>query len=90
MEATKTKTFTVYTLDVWGNADDGWDVNDRSKAGTIDLDPDAPDAEILRALMDAGFVNGDALKFGTLEGDDGMIFLDDSRDGCPVLHLEAK
>ena len=31
------KTFDVYTYDVWGNARDGFDVNDRYKSGTVDI-----------------------------------------------------
>lgn len=32
---TQSQTYEVWAYDVWGNARDGFDVNDRSKCGTI-------------------------------------------------------
>ena len=56
-------TFTVWTYDVWGNPKDGFNVNDRSKQGTIELPSDRPnnwdlsDKEIIAALKQAGHIN---------------------------------
>lgn len=33
----QTQTFTLYTYDLWGNARDGWDVNNKFKQGTITI-----------------------------------------------------
>lgn len=33
----KVRTYTLWTYDVWGNARDGWEVNDRCKHGTVEI-----------------------------------------------------
>lgn len=48
--------YTVHSLDVWGNARDGFDVNDVYPShATIELpDEIVPDAQIIKALKDIG------------------------------------
>lgn len=81
-----TATFDVWTLDVWGNAADGFDVNDRSKAGTIEIDPGADDAAFVDALIRGGFLNESARGRVELDGDDCMIRVD-SPNGRPLLDV---
>lgn len=50
-------TYRVWTYDVWGNLYDGFTVNNRFKQGTIDFDPEAKDADIIRTLKQAGYIN---------------------------------
>ncbi len=42
--------YTVWLLDVLGNIKDGFEVNDRSKLGSILVPEDCPDKTILKAL----------------------------------------
>lgn len=57
----KRTTYTLWSLDVWGNAEEGFEVNDRSawsRDFVIEHEGDAPtDAEVLRALFNAGYLN---------------------------------
>jgi len=46
----------VWSLDVWGNEEDGWTVNDRSEIGTINLPENYKDKHVFRALMNKGFL----------------------------------
>jgi hypothetical protein len=67
----------IWRLDVWGTASDGWEVNDRSKCGTIELPDDADDADaydmtIIRALITAGYLYGNAKRF-KIDGDDTYL-----------------
>lgn len=51
----KDVTYDVISLDVWGNALNGYEINDWHKTGrTITVRDDATDADILRALRKAG------------------------------------
>ena len=51
-------TYKVCTLDVWGNSEDGFDVNDQFAAGSIELSAEMSDSEILQKLADEGFLTG--------------------------------
>src|ERR1022692_1787500 len=46
----RTTQYWVYALDVWGNAKDGFEVNDRSKCGTIFLPENCSDRDIFKLL----------------------------------------
>lgn len=71
------KTYTVYSLDVWGNAEDGYEVNDSFKVGTI-----------LSALKSVGIIANHIKLFDiVIDGDDFMITIDDAKDGRPVFTL---
>jgi hypothetical protein len=50
------KQFEVWSLDVWGDKEDGYIVNDRSKIGTVELSDEADKAEILLVMHNAGFI----------------------------------
>ena len=46
--------FKVLSIDVWGNARDGWEENDYFNAGTIETKSEYPDArELFKALRAA-------------------------------------
>lgn len=81
------KRWIVYTLDVWGNEEDGFDVNDRCRVGTIETSDDAPHAEVWCALIEADIAKGpiSRAEFG---GDDDWISVDDQETGRPVFQLE--
>lgn len=52
--------YEIISYDVWGNAKDGWEVNDAHRTGDfIDLPDDASDKQIRQALYrQAGFSRG--------------------------------
>jgi hypothetical protein len=46
----RTENWDLYTYDVWGNARDGFDVNNVFRSCSVQLPPDATDNQILRAV----------------------------------------
>ena len=49
--------YRVMGLDVWGNKDDGWEVNNAFKTSTvIELDDECTTTDIKRALYEANYV----------------------------------
>lgn len=78
-------------LDVWGNARDGFEVNNSWRTGLFIVIPDtATDRDILKALRDARILTrGATTRSVTIDGDDGMLFLEKVKDGSPVGHLYA-
>jgi hypothetical protein len=81
----------VFSLDVWGNEKDGYDVNDRRQVGTIDLKYKAfSDDQLLKALVDAGIAT-------MKRSDKNHIFIDGGEDyisidykGKPVFQLDKE
>jgi hypothetical protein len=78
----------VYSLDVWGNEEDGYEVNDRSKIGTVALPPDYTDEYLLKTLKAEGLINYSKkhLRHIEIEGDDFSISID--YKGRPMFQLE--
>lgn len=82
-------TWRVFTLDVWGNAEDGYEVNDRCFVGKIETSNEAPDAEVWCALLEAGIARG-SISDGTFDGDGWDMWIDERETGKPVFQLERQ
>jgi hypothetical protein len=84
----KIEKWQVWTLDVWGNEIDGYDVNDRSRAGYIELVESYTDHDILQALKDENFLK-ESVKFTdiNIDGDDTLIFIDSAENAYPLFQL---
>lgn len=81
-------TWNVYSLDVWGNEEDGFEVNDRSRVGTIETSAEPPDAEVWCALLEAGIARG-VISDGSFEWqDEDLLAIDEKATGRPVFQLE--
>lgn len=85
---TEYKTYKIYTYDVWGNAEDGYEVNNMFESSfIIMLKPDCSDQEIKEALIETGFCNDEILKEKIdTDGDDTIIYINLS-DGEPFCEL---
>lgn len=46
--------YQLWTYDIWGNAKDGFEVNDRYKQKIVELPENASNKQIRRALYDSG------------------------------------
>jgi hypothetical protein len=71
--------YEVSSLDVWGNAVDGYDVNNQFREGTLLIRPGAGDADLVKALVDNGYLNRAAIGAfvtGDLEVGDNVDFLE--------------
>lgn len=81
----------VYSLDVWGNEEDGFEVNDRCNAGTIETSDDPPDAEVWCALIEAHIAHNAPISRAAFDASDNtFISIDDSETGRPVFQLERE
>lgn len=82
--------YTVHGLDVWGNADDGYEVNDiYPSQGVIDLPDDANRMRIIALLQAGGYVRADIdPNLVTIDDDGYDIHLD--YDGRPEMTLRRE
>ena len=87
--------YDVHGLDVWGNAREGFEVNDvYPSQGAVWIFNDATDQEIVRALKDEGFI--DKLvrnKSVNIEGEmgiNGELYISEARSGKPVYQLRSR
>jgi len=80
--------YRVYSLDVWGNDDDGYEVNDRSKIGNVSFPDNASDKEVIASLVAEGLARASTkdLKHISIDGDDEFFTIDFK--GKPVFQLE--
>lgn len=100
LQGTIKTTWKVWTYEVWGNRDDGWDVNDRfplhSNYG-IEIQPTllnpGTDREfVCVCLNDRQLRNALGLKPGwplEVEGDDLNYYVNCGRTGCPLGELSC-
>lgn len=52
------KVYKIYSLDVWGNNKDGYEVNDLCFSGlTIELPENFTDKQLIKAMKEVGFIN---------------------------------
>jgi hypothetical protein len=71
--------YRVVKYDVWGNAKDGWEVNNKFTTGRfVELDGDESDYVINRRVGTEGC---------TWEGEDGVLYGTLKRNGKPVMEL---
>ena len=80
------KSYKLISYDVWGNAKEGFDVNDAHYTGlTVELPNDATDRQIVKALKVCGYLKKTLkTKSVHIHGDDEFaIYFDDARNGKP-------
>lgn len=91
----KRRPFTVYTvhgLDVWGNAREGFEVNDvYPSQGTVTIYDDATTMEIVQSLKREGFIDP-KIRFASVDvdGEPGYsLYIGEARTGKPVYELRS-
>ena len=94
--------YRVYSLDVWGHGPDecaqydcdgncdGYQVNDRCKVGTVEIEDDTGPAPIIAALVSAGYLTADCSEESIDVDGDGefMVEINRKSDGKYLLQLE--
>ena len=85
---TNVRTFPVLSIDAWGNLEDGYDWNACYKVGSIDLDLDAANHDIIRAMVNAGYLTALALESAEVEDDGFNIVILDKETREPVFAIE--
>lgn len=82
--------YDVHFLDVWGNEEEGYDVNDvYPRCGQVEIGDDYTDAQILAALVAEDLVKATAQADKLdIDGESGYtLYL--SYDGSPEMELRA-
>jgi hypothetical protein len=79
----------VVTYDVWGNEDEGFEVNDSHGAGHIELEDEEQfdDEILLQKLTEAGFLADVEIDDLAFDGDDAVVYINDAHNGKPLLGL---
>jgi hypothetical protein len=85
---TNIKTFPVLSIDAWGNETDGYEWNQWFNVGTIDIDLDAANHDIIRAMVNAGYLTTLALESAVVEDDDYNLVIVDMETREPVFAIE--
>ena len=85
---TNIKTFPVLSIDAWGNETDGYEWNQWFNVGSIDLDLDAANHDIIRAMVNAGYLTALALESAAVEDDDYNLVIVDRETREPVFAIE--
>lgn len=85
---TNVQTFPVLSIDAWGNREDGYEWNQWFNIGTIDLDLDAENRDIIRAMIDAGYLTSGSLDRAAVEDDDYNLVIIDKETGEPLFAIE--
>jgi len=81
--------YRVFSLDVWGNNTDGFEVNDRSHSGDILIPLDASDKDIIKTLKKSKFLyNRMRTKTFSIDGDDIMLYVEFAKTTEPLYQLE--
>ena len=79
-------------FDVWGNQEDGWEVNNMctvdEEYGLITITDDATDEDIVDYLIQTGYLGFKAKGKVRIEGDDLIIELFGKEDDMPIGRLE--
>lgn len=84
------RSYTVHTYDVWGNAKDGYDVNDvYPSCGTVELSDDCTDADIIRACKSIGAIRRNFhIDSFRIDGEIGYsMYVNHQLTGYPVCEL---
>ena len=79
--------YRVWTLDVLGNVDDGWEVNDRSNVGDIEVNETDGLKDVWERLVAEGFANGSFEESDPTWDDESYITFDEAATGRPVFAL---
>ena len=85
---TNIQTFPVLSIDAWGNLEDGYEWNQWFNVGSIDIDLDAEDRQIIQAMVNAGYLTSAALESAEVEDDGFNIVILDKETREPVFAIE--
>lgn len=78
----------IRRLDVWGNADDGYEINDvYGVQATIEVSDNATDAEILKALVDQDVLYPGEYSFDDMSDDGVYGNVCDAKTDRPIVEL---
>jgi hypothetical protein len=84
--------FEVIDHEVWGNDEEGFEVNDSWKIGIIELSEDCTDEEILETMKEFGYFK-ESVKVTDIEIDGEIeysLYINQSDNGRPLCELRRE
>ena len=84
--------YEIIDYDVWGNEEDGWQVNQAFHTGRfVEIPEGATDAQIVRILQDEGEIKESIRPADvTIDGEEGYsLYLEHAPTGRPEFELRA-
>lgn len=83
-----TKTFRLYNYDLWGNTEDGFEVNDVTSTGLLfEIPTEASDAEVLKIVFGD---NAASFEVNQSYCCDETIYIDNADESAPYCELRAE
>jgi hypothetical protein len=84
--------YRIWSLEVWGNEEDGFEVNDRWEVGSVELADDATCADVVKALIAKGLITPKTTheQVDMDDASDVDLLLDDATTGEPLFQLERE
>lgn len=77
----------IHHWDVWGNEEDGWEVNDSSKAGEIECE--GGPKEVWNTLVNEGIAKGN-FEEAEFSIHSAGYYISEARTNRPVFNLETE
>ena len=84
------KTYRVWSYDVWGNDEDGYSVNDRSEIDSGEFSPDKTDDENISEIIDNNFDVTEVEIDNGISSDENIEIVLKSDGGYPVGQIEIE
>lgn len=88
-----TLTLEIRGLDVWGNAEDGYEVNDvYGVQATIEIDSECSEAELIQALIDQDVLHPGKYSFDSFSYEENEFYgnVVDPETDRPILEIRTK
>jgi hypothetical protein len=84
----KTKIWKLYSLDVWGNAKEGYEVNDRYHLDNLELSDNATEKELVKILKSMDYLKKTVkMKQLKIDWDEDYTTIDSAKTGKPLFQL---
>jgi len=83
-------TWKLCFLDVWGNEEEGFEVNDIFPIDCIELEENFTNQDLIHELLAQNYLcsfAGQVKDVFSVDGDDEFVTIDDAKDGFPLFHL---
>jgi len=83
-------TWVILSYDVWGNEEDGFEINDTFSVGSLELEDDEQydDSVLVEKLIEAELLAEDARPEDfAFDGDEFHVFIADADTGRPIFGL---
>lgn len=73
----------IHHYDVWGNEEDGWEVNDSRRGPTLEIEEPVTREKVWQAMVDAGEAQG-SFEEADFEEHGSGYFINEAKTGKPV------